>query len=339
MLAHFITIPTARLIRTLILLCSGQSLCANQDTFIIQAQLSTDYITLDAKVEAVNAGTVSAQTQGTVEKIYFDINDQVNAGQVLLEIRDTQQRAALAQAKAVNEDAQLLLKRNHTLLKKGTLSQGEFDRSLAQAQSAQASVVQAQEQLSYTRVKAPYSGVVRARHVERGETVSQGQPLMSGFALQPLRAVTDIPASIAVQLDSKAHVNSLLISTNHQYQLRSTTLFPYADSRFNSVRARFDIDLHDKPLLLPGSWIQLKLATGQSEKINIPTSALLQRSELSAVYVKQKQNYVLRYVRTGNQTEEQIQVISGLNQGDEVAINALDVLKTLGRIHSQEPAL
>jgi len=331
MLANLMKKPAVSLTSTLMLLCSSWSLHAGQDTITIQAQASTDYITLDAKVEAVNAGTVSAQTQGTVDKIYFDVNDEVSAGQILLEIRDTQQKAALAQAKAMNEDAQLLLKRNRALLKKGTLSQGEFDRTLAQAKSAQAAVVQAQEQLSYTKVKAPYGGIVRTRHIEVGETVNPGQPLMSGFALRPLRAVTDIPASIAPQLDANAYSNSQLNSGNSQYQLSSMTLFPYADSRFNSVRARFDIDLNNKVTLLPGSWVQLKLAKGQSEKIQLPTSALLQRGELSAVYVQQDQNFVLRYVRTGNKDGDQVQIISGLNNGDQVAINALDVLKALDR--------
>ena len=328
---------TASLITaTLLGLFSSSAVLAAPETLQVKSTSSTDFLNLDAKVEAVQSGTISAQTAGTIERLYFDVNDEVKAGQVLLKIRDTQQKAALAQANALHEDAQLLLKRNRELLKKGTLSQGEFDRTLAQAKSAQAGLVQAQEQLSYTLVKAPYSGVVSARHVELGEAVNPGQPLMSGFSLYPLRAVTDIPASIAQQLNEESHLHSRLTSGNAQYQLNSMTLFPYADSRFNSVRARFDINQSNKATLLPGSWVQLKLAKGESEKIHIPASALLQRGELSAVYVQQDQKFVLRYVRTGNKKEDQIQVISGLNNGDQIAVDALAVLKAQNPVQSQE---
>lgn len=311
----------------LISLFTSAMVLASPATVEVEATRSSDFLILDAKVEAVNAGTISAQTSGTIETLNFDVNDEVKAGQILLKIRDTQQKAALAQANAMNEDAQLLLKRNRALLKKGTLSQGEFDRTQAQAKSAQASLVQAQEQLSYTLVKAPYSGVVSARHVEIGETVNPGQPLMSGFALQPLRAVTDIPASIAQQLDQQAYADSRLSSGSSQYSLSAMTLFPYADSRFNSVRARFDIQLTDQHTLLPGSWVQLKLAKGQSDKILIPSTALLKRGELSAVYVQKAQTFVLRYVRTGHDKDGLVEIISGLIAGDVIAIDALQALK------------
>jgi len=327
MLTKPLSRPAARYSAALISLFISMAVAANTATYQVEATSTTDFLTLDAKVEAVNAGTISAQTSGTIESLNFDVNDAVKAGQVLLTIRDTQQKAALAQANAMHEDAQLLLKRNRALLKKGTLSQGEFDRTQAQAKSAQAALVQAQEQLSYTVVKAPYSGVVSARHVELGETVNPGQPLMSGFSLQPLRAVTDIPASIAQQLSDDSYQTSYLSSAGKQHQLTAMTLFPYADSRFNSVRARFDIKPDLQAPLLPGSWVQLKLAKGESEKLQIPASALLQRGELSAVYVQQEQTFVLRYVRAGKRSGQHIQIISGLRAGDVIAVNALQALK------------
>ena len=116
-----------------------------------QVESVPNYVLLEAKLEAIKQSTVSAQTQGIIEKVNFDINDKVEAGQVLILINSSQQKAALSQAKAalaqanaLNSDAQSILKRNRSLLSKKTLSQGEFDSSLARANSAEAAVLAAE---------------------------------------------------------------------------------------------------------------------------------------------------------------------------------------------------
>ena len=74
--------------------------------------------TLDATIEALNAGTISAQTNGVIKAIYGDVNQAVTEGVLLVEIDNIQQKAAvaqaeasLAQAKALNDDAQATLTR------------------------------------------------------------------------------------------------------------------------------------------------------------------------------------------------------------------------------------
>ena len=152
---------------------------------------------------------MAAQTQGRVARMLVDVNDVVEAGQVLLEITSTEQAARLAQAQAglLAAEAQALesqsqLKRMQALLARGTVSRREFDAAQAQAKAAasavaqaKAGIIQAKETLSYTRVLAPYAGIVSARHVTEGETVSPGQPLLSGFALSRMRVVADLPQS------------------------------------------------------------------------------------------------------------------------------------------------
>ena len=302
-------------------------------------------LTLDAQIEAVHAGTVSAQTQGVIEKIHFDINDSVAAGQVLLEIRDSQQKAALlaakaqlAQAEALHQDAKILLQRNQRLLKKGTLSRGEFDRSEAQEKSAYAAqqaaaagVSQAQEQLSYTRVLAPYSGIVKARLVEVGESVSPGTPLMSGFSLNKLRLVTDIPAKAARNLNDDAYHSARASQNGQPIELTSQTLLPYAQGGFNSIRARFDIKPTTTYSIIPGSWAKITLNHSTRDAILVQESAVLTRSESQSVYVKTQDGFELRYIRTGQSFDQSVEIVTGLKAGDIVAVDALEVLAAQGK--------
>lgn len=319
---------------------------SNIKSLVIKTQAIPQTVTLDARLEAINQSTISAQTSGIVESIKVDINDRVKAGQTLVIINDSQQKAGLsqaqanlAQAQARNEDAQILLKRNRSLFAKKTLSQGELDSSIAQAKSAAAGVLaasaavdQAKEQLTYTHIKAPYAGIVSQRMVEVGELVSPGQALMSGFAAEPLRAVTRIPQHLAQTLSPTIDPQYVTVKAHGKsYAINSFTLFPYADSRYNSVQARMTLaTATEKTQLLPGSWVQVSLPIASKKTLLVPESAILQQGEVASLYiVNQTTGQVkLRYVRLGAKVDDsqssmtQHEVLSGLTSGESIAINA-----------------
>jgi len=319
-----------------LLFFTSQALFAS-DTLTIEArQLPVSY-PLEATLEAVNQSTIAAQTPGTVKEIRFDVNDQVEKGTLLIRIDDTQQRAAvmqaqanLAQARAQNDDAQALLSRNSRLFQQGTLSQGELDSTKARAKSAaatvnaaQAALQQANEQLAYTRVSAPYSGIVKARHVEIGETVAPGTPLMTGLSLQRLRAVADVPQRLAPHTITKENVS---IAINGQALTpQSVTVFPYADPHHRSVRLRANLPATQptqQPRLMPGMWATVIITQGQRPAIVVPESAVIRRSELSAVYIQYNGKARLRQVRVGNpQANQQLEILSGLSAGDVIYLD------------------
>jgi len=343
-------------------------------TLITQIQTMPSYVELDARLEAINQSTISAQTSGIVEAVNVDINDRVEAGQILIRINDSQQQAQLsqaranvAQAQALNEDAQILLKRNRSLFAKKTLSQGELDSAIARAKSSQAAVVatqaaakQAQEQLSYTLIKAPYAGIVSQRMVQVGELVNPGQALMTGFSPQALRAITDIPMHLAKQLSKQLskHLgtakadNLFIINQGQRFAAESITLFPFADNRFSSVRARINLPKLDLPkmelakidsatinnsTLLPGSWVKVAIPSREREGIYVPLSAVLQQGEVAKLFIKDAKNqqFKLRYVRLGQKlksadnTIDLVEVSSGLESNEEIALHAIEAAKLI----------
>lgn len=306
----------------------------------VQPEQVAEYFDLEATLEAVNESTVSAQTSGAVEAILVDVNDSVEANSVIVRINNTQQQAALQQAlanleqaKAQNEDAQVVLTRNKRLYDKQSLSKGEYDSAVARAKSAAAAVKaaeaglqQAKEQLSYTEVKAPFSGIVKARHIELGELVSPGQPLMTGLALSPLRAVADLPQAVATGFKKTGELS--LIINDEQLLPEKVTLFPYADSRHHSIRLRAQLP-ETQAEAYPGQWLKLRVKTGERESILVPQSAILQRGELSSVYVLVNDTARLRQVRTGEDQNGQTEILSGLQAGDIIVTDALAQLAAL----------
>lgn len=307
---------------------------------------------LDGTLEAINAGTISAQTSGVIKAVYGDVNNIVNKGDPLIEIDDTQQKAgvaqaeaALAQAIALNDDAQTVLSRNTRLQKQGTLSKSDYDRSVAQAkstaanvQAAKAALTRAKTELSYTNINAPYAGVIMERFIEVGELVSPGQPLMSGYDSSAMRAVTALPQQVAKHYKSVEQIS--ITVDGESYPAAEATMYPFADPERHSVRLRATLPAEATAKVMPGQWVKIIMTTGSREGYAIPTAAIMHRGELSAVYIRQGDNTSLRQVRLGNAFNQNGQVwyevLAGLNEGDIVFDNALEQLATLSTKTSGE---
>ena len=325
---------------TLVLLTSFTLRAADSHTETIKVLLSdhTRWIELDAKLEAVKAATVSAQTSGRVLSLHYDVNDIVPHGAPLLEITSKEQGAALAAAeaelaKAIAQDtqAQLTRQRYAALFPQGAISQGNMDEAIAQAKSAEqavsaanANIVRANESLTYTSVSAPFSGIVTHRYVEEGETISPGQALLSGFSLSQMRAVTQVPQRYIDALKQQPEF-AITLNDGRSFQSEKLTIFSFADPQSHSYKVRILLPKGEANLM-PGMWAKAKFKAGVTRSITLPKSALIERGELSAVYRQLGERFVLNQVRVGKTDSHNVEILSGLDEGDTVALDAYQVL-------------
>jgi RND family efflux transporter MFP subunit len=302
-------------------------------TFSLQAQNATGVSVWDGTIEAVQQATLSAQTSGSIRSVLVDVNDQVKANALLVQISAVEQQAgantAQAQLNAVKAQAvaaqntyqryALLAKQQY--ISKQQLDQAISDRNAANAQVAalQAQVIQANQQTTYTQIRAPFDGIISDRFIEPGETISVGKVLLSIFNPENLRIEVQVPQSTAeaLRVNPKAVVE---LADGARIQAKELLVFPSADGNSHSVKVR---------VLLPANTAKIK--PGQVAKVIfnvpasqtallIPKSAVWQRGELSAVYVVTEKNIFLRQVRLGDVRGESIELISGVNSGERIAL-------------------
>ena len=286
----------------------------------------------DGRIEAVNRATVSAQTSGRIAELPFDVNDFVEQGAIIMRFTDTEQRAALGRAEAALAEARARLEqaaqefeRVSNMFENATVSQARFDQAKANRDSARARLEAAragketaQEQLEYTVVRAPYAGIVAERHVELGELVSPGQPLISGLSLQSLRVNVDVPQGMfhAVHTIGKAFV----YVDDKRIAAESLTFFPVAVPGSNTFRVR--VNLPDgAATLYPGMFVKVGFVVGETRRLLVPAAAVVRRSELSAVYVADGDRVALRQVRLGRRYGDDYEVLAGLGEGEVVALD------------------
>jgi RND family efflux transporter MFP subunit len=287
----------------------------------------------DGTVEAVNEATVSAQTAGRVTSILVDVNDFVEAGEVLIRLTDTEQRSALksAQANLLGAEARAAeaaadFARIEDMFKNETVSRARMDQAKANNESAKASaasaragVTAAREQLDYTVIRAPYAGIVSRRLVEAGESVGPGQPLMTGLSLQQLRVNVDVPQGM---IDSVRQIGKAVVHYGDiDIAAESITFFPVADAASNTFRVRVNLPQTDV-VLYPGMFVKVGFVVGETQRLLIPVSALVRRSELTAVYVADGRGGMgLRQVRLGHTYGDRLEILAGLDEGEQVALD------------------
>lgn len=288
---------------------------------------------LDGVVEAINQTTLSAQTRGQVKEILFDVDDYVEQGQVVVALKDTEQQAGLDQARADLKEAAARLqealddfKRTQDLFGRKLSSQSQLDKSTAALKSAKARkeaanarLAQSSEQFEYTRIKAPYSGIVTHRHVEVGEIASPGQKLMSGISLDQLRVSVELPQRLipVIREQGKARV---LLPSGEAINAEGMTIFPFADQASSTFRVRVELPRGLKDLF-PGMFVKAAFVTGVKEELVVPREAVVYRSEVTGVYVvDQDQRVRFRLIRAGEQgSDGMLSVIAGLSEGERVA--------------------
>lgn len=285
----------------------------------------------DGTVEAVNQATMSAQTSGRIAEVFYDVDDYVQPGEPIVRFTDIEQQSALQQANAAlaeavarNNQAQEEFTRVSDLLDSGSASRREYDQALAARDAASArvaaarsSVDTAKQQVEYTLVRAPYAGIVTERHVEVGETVGVGQPLISGLSLEALRVVVDLPQQVAARV--REYRTAFILVDEGRVEATDVTIFPYAHSASNTFRVRLELP-EGQFALYPGMFVKVTFVVGDSQRLLVPSVALMRRSEVTGVYVVDDQQRVrMRQVRVGGTFGDRTEVLSGLRAGERVA--------------------
>lgn len=326
---------------------------AQPASVIVESREWPLWFTVDGRVEAVNQGTVSAQVTARVLRWHVDVDDVVTRDALLVELEDNELRARLQQAEAQHteavaraEEARRQFERIQQLYAQKTVSKAQFDNAEASLKAAEArrgvteaASSEARRQLAYTRVTAPYAGIVTARHREIGELATAGTPLISGFSLDQVRVTGWLPQSVAASArrsdearvrvpEEAGPIASRSVPAAPALPVTALLIYPYADPETRQFRFRADLPSENTPLL-PGTWVKTDLRIGTTSALAIPASALIQRHELQAVYVMDASGQAhLRPVRRGLERDGQIEILGGLSAGERVATDPAAIAAT-----------
>jgi len=323
----------------------SQNALAELPTAKVTAIVLAQTLVLESKVEAVNQTTLAAQTSGQIQQILVDAGDVVSAGTLLIELKaDNQQanvdaaKAGLTARNADLKDAKTSLQRAQNLFTKKLTAQQTLDDakaryniSLANKQAAQAQLTSAKEQLNYTKIIAPYDGIVLERLVNLGEVVQAGTALFVGTSLNNLRVVSQIPQQDITAIRQYMSAEMLLPNgqsitlTNDAIQI-----YAYANAQAATFKVRMALPKQVENIF-PGMYLKTRFKIGERQTLSIPQTALVKRAELRAVYVQDKQGKLhFRQIKVGaNIDDNNMEVLSGLSVDEAIVIQPEQAINSL----------
>ncbi len=293
---------------------------------------------------------------GYITSMKAEVGQNVRAGQLLVSInaadiqaKGGQANAQISQAQASYNIARKDYERFQNLYKSQSASQKELDDMRARYEMAQAGLQAAQQmknevnaQYSYTNVTAPISGTITAKFAEQGDMASPGMPLLTIESPSSLQAQVLVSEQNITMISNGMPVDVTLKSMNRTV---SGTVSEISRSAANTGgQYMVKINIHNTSDLLPGMFVNVQFPFKTSGKINqgfqesmmIPKTALVENGQLTGVYVVSTQNTaVLRWLKTGKTTGDQVEILSGLNPKETYIVSSTGKLYNGAKIKTK----
>jgi len=288
--------------------------------------------TVAGSVVSAKRATLSTRIAASVRAVPVEEGQRVAAGQLLVSLADEDLRGAQAAAEAGLAAAATQEKRLRQLLTERAATTAELDQAVAQRAQAEAGLAAVRANLAYAQLRAPFAATVQARRVDPGDLVGPGQPLLEleGDGLEIVATLSDAEAA-GLALGSVLTFQA----GGTEGQAEVVALTPGGDpvSHRRSVKARVRgaaAGLRSGAfarLLLPApTGAAAGAAAAGPVGLWIPRTALVERGDLSGVFVAVGGKAELRWVSTGDATADQVWVRAGLRAAD-VVIDAPGALR------------
>lgn len=288
---------------------------------------------------------LSAQVVGRVQQVLVREGDSVAAGQALVVLDDSTMRASADQADAAvkaaasqqaaaqtNADlAASTLARYKQLQAQKSVSPQEMDEVTrraeaaaaqvealrAQGSAAKAQVAGASAMLSYTRIRAPFNGVITSRTADPGTLAAPGVPLLQIDSAGTLQFQTSVDESTIADVHIGMRIPVTLDAVSSPLEGKVAQIVPAADAASHTFLVK--IDLPSSKQLRAGMYGTTEIATGKRQSIVVPRSAIVLRGSLPCAYVLDPKGIAqLRYLTLGHEQGTLVEILSGISAGEKL---------------------
>ena len=309
-------------------------------------------------VRARNSATLSARIPGAVSKILVKEGDRVQRGKLLMTLDAMESTAAAAgagfavdeakramdEARARKQLADVTFDRYAKLYSEQAATRQEFDTRKAERDMAEQGLLMAQARLArakeaarsagavagYTRIVAPLSGIVSGKSVDVGATVFPGSPLVTIEEEGNFRLEVNTPESLLGLIKIGQTVPVSLDGSNKNARGTVAEIVPKVDPVSRTFTIKLDIPSKG---MRSGQFGRAILPIGEKKGITIPGSAIVERGQLTSIWVVDRRNIArMRLVKPGNVFGSRVEILAGLVDGERIVVGGMEKVVDGARI-------
>jgi len=282
-------------------------------------------------VRAKLRSVIEAKVVGRIEKMHVVPGQMVKPGEVLVELDAREIQAKLDQAKAVRDQSERDLQRYTALIANKVTTQAEFEAVQSRNRVAKAALVEAETALGYMTITAPFNGVITRQSADVGDLASPGKTLLEIEDPTALRFEADVPEAIiaSIQSGAKLSVHIGTVGVNGTV----SEIAPVADVQSRTFLVK--LDLPQTAGLRTGQFGRVAVPVNETSVLRIPVSAVVSRGQMEIVFVVHCGRAQLRLVKTGKRFGDEVELVSGIENKEQVALENVAKLTDGQRVEVQ----
>ena len=274
---------------------------------------------------------IEAKITGRIEKMLVVPGQRVKQGEVLVQLDAREIQAKLDQARAVRDQSETNLKRYTALLANKVTPQAEFDNVQSANRVAKAALAEAETNLGYMTITAPFDGVITRKSADVGDLATPGKTLLEIEDPAALRFEADVPEAIIGSIAAGASMP--VRSGTLEITGTVSEIAPVADAQSRTFLVK--LDLPQTPGLRTGQFGRVAVPLSETSVLRIPVSAVVQRGQMEIVFVVEKGRAQLRLVKTGKRFGDEVELVSGIEAKEQVAVENVSRLADGQRVEVQ----
>lgn len=277
--------------------------------------------TVRAKLHAV----IETKVSGRIEALLVAPGQTMQAGDLIAQLDSHEIQARLDQALAMGEQATRDLERARELFSKKITTQAEFDGVQARERVAAGAVKETETMLGYTKVVAPFNGVITRKLADVGDLAAPGKPIAEMEDPSALRFEADVPEALIgnVRLGAKLPVRASAMPEAIEGTV--VEIAPVADASSRTFLVK--LDLPPTEGVRSGQFGRVLVGTGESQTIRVPAAAVITRGQMETVFVAVNKHAQLRIVRTGKYTNGEVELLAGVSPAERVIVQGAESLR------------
>ncbi len=286
--------------------------------FTVKQSAPVRQVEIMGTVQAADSAEIAARISGTIQTLTVNPGSRVKKGDLLITISAGEMSAKVLQAQAQLEQVTRNLTRERSLLQKNAATPTTVKTLEESQRIAEAAYNEARTMLSYTQIKAPFDGVITMKMANVGDLATPGKPLVRLDDESRLQIMAGVPETLVLGITIGDTLPVYIPAADLSLSGEVTEIAPLADPLSRTAPIKIHVNLNSK--LRSGQFARVSLPGSRGAALMIPDGAVLRYGQMEKVFVVREGKARMQLVRTGLHFGDQVEIVSGINDGDQVVV-------------------